>query len=390
MADLNIIPDGAVLVRDGVIEEVGTTRRVENLVSSRLAREIDATGKVVMPAFVDPDIAIAAPLSGLRTADDPGEKDIRRMSRRRLESHATDTVADLARYGVLTVGAHTLSAPDLQNTHKTLKLHQAMQSKPLRIRSIFAPPCGNSELSDLTATDTTGLRPDEDRYHRERLSKIWMPAIFRSKLASLLEISVAPGRVDDARALASAAAAIGYNIRLRIPGSATADTLELAYSAGAVALVGPNPGNSDMARALADVGCVNVALTTRILAGDCADMRSAVDDGSPVALASGYRRDGPASYNPQFLLFLACQRLGLTPEEAIVATTYNAACSLRLSHVTGSLAPGKSADICIMDVDEYHELARRAGHHDAYLVMRAGKIVYRRPTPTTDWRDPVG
>ena len=38
MADLNIISDGAVLIRDGVIEEVGTTRRVENLVPARLAR----------------------------------------------------------------------------------------------------------------------------------------------------------------------------------------------------------------------------------------------------------------------------------------------------------------------------------------------------------------
>ena len=60
MTDFNIISDGAVLIRDGVIEEVGATRRVENLVTARLARVIDATGRVVMPAFVDPDIALAA------------------------------------------------------------------------------------------------------------------------------------------------------------------------------------------------------------------------------------------------------------------------------------------------------------------------------------------
>ena len=74
----------------------------------------------------------------------------------------------------------------------------------------------------------------------------------------------------------------------------------------------------------------------------------------------------------------------MTVEEAIVAATYNAACSLRLSHVTGSLAPGKSADICVMDVDDYRELPRRAGHHDLSVVMRAGKIVYRRPNLTLD------
>ena len=77
----------------------------------------------------------------------------------------------------------------------------------------------------------------------------------------------------------------------------------------------------------------------------------------------------------------------MTAEEAIVAATYNAACSLRYSHVTGSVAPGKSADLCLMDVDDYHELARRAGHHDVTLVMRAGKVVYRRAAVALDSND---
>ena len=80
----------------------------------------------------------------------------------------------------------------------------------------------------------------------------------------------------------------------------------------------------------------------------------------------------------QHLLHLGVYRLGLNPAEAIVATTYNAACSLRISHVTGSLEPGKSADLVIMDVPDYRELARRAGHQDLSLTMRAGRVVYRR------------
>jgi hypothetical protein len=30
-----------------------------------------------------------------------------------------------------------------------------------------------------------------------------------------------------------------------------------------------------------------------------------------------------------------------------------------------------------MDVPDYHELPRRAGHHDASLVMRKGQVVFR-------------
>jgi imidazolonepropionase len=49
-----------------------------------------------------------------------------------------------------------------------------------------------------------------------------------------------------------------------------------------------------------------------------------------------------------------------------------------MSHVAGSLEPGKYADIVVMDVPDYRELARRVGDSDATLVMRAGHVIYCR------------
>jgi imidazolonepropionase len=368
MSDLSIISDGALLIRDGIIEEAGQTRRIENLAHARYAREIDAAGKVVMPAFVDPDIGLAVPSAGGYYPEQSSENDIRRVSSRRLLSEASSIAADLVAFGVLTVGAHTLQAPDLQNTRKALRMHQIMQSKPLRIRSVFSPG------ADLRTTDAG----------RQQIGEVWMPAIFRKKLASLLEVPVASSHIEAARRFAAAAAAAGYNIRMRVSGPTTTEVLELAYSAGAVSLIGAIPEPSNISRALADLGCVKVILASRLLDGGWVSKRRAVDEGTPIALASGYRRDGDTSMNPQFLLYLATHGPGISIEEAIVAVTYNAAYSLRLSHVTGSLAPGKSADICIMNVGDYRELTRRAGHHDVSLVMRAGKVVYRRPGLTMD------
>ena len=48
-----VVQDGSVLIVDGLIREVGPTRRVENLAAARGAVEINATGRVVMPGFVD-------------------------------------------------------------------------------------------------------------------------------------------------------------------------------------------------------------------------------------------------------------------------------------------------------------------------------------------------
>ena len=50
MNNLTVIPTGALLIRNGVIQEVGPSRRIENLVSARNAREVDASGQIVMPA----------------------------------------------------------------------------------------------------------------------------------------------------------------------------------------------------------------------------------------------------------------------------------------------------------------------------------------------------
>ena len=53
-----IIQDGAVLIADGMIAEVGPSRRIENLRAARGAQEIDASGNVVMPGFVDSSVQL--------------------------------------------------------------------------------------------------------------------------------------------------------------------------------------------------------------------------------------------------------------------------------------------------------------------------------------------
>jgi imidazolonepropionase len=354
MSELGAIHDGAILLRNGRIENVGSTRQVENLAVARKARVIEAAGRVVMPAFVDPDTTLTGPARG--ASAESKEADMRRVSKHRLESRAAAVAADMARYGVLTVGSHTLFAPDLRTTSRALRLHQAMQSKPLRIRSIFSPAGG--ELAHV--------------------AELWMPPIYTRKLASILEIPVTSGQEEAARKLATAAAKVGFNIRLRVAGPTTQAVLELALAAGAISVIGGIPEASAASLALADAGCVTIGVTTRILSGDYKSKRKAIDEGIPLALGSGYRQDSATSMNPQFELYMACHQLGMKIEEAIVAASHNAACALRLSHVTGSLAPGKAGDICVMDVEDYRELNRRAGHHDVSLVLRAGQVVYRR------------
>ncbi len=52
LCDLSIIPDGGILVRDGAIVVTGPSDVIEKQMSSD-AEVVDATGRVVLPGFVD-------------------------------------------------------------------------------------------------------------------------------------------------------------------------------------------------------------------------------------------------------------------------------------------------------------------------------------------------
>ena len=53
LMELGVINDGSVLIKDGRIDEVGSTRRVENIAKPRSAKVIDVAGKIMIPGFVD-------------------------------------------------------------------------------------------------------------------------------------------------------------------------------------------------------------------------------------------------------------------------------------------------------------------------------------------------
>jgi imidazolonepropionase len=147
---------------------------------------------------------------------------------------------------------------------------------------------------------------------------------------------------------------------------------------GALALLSPYPAAAEWLTRMP--GCVHVIQAIGEFDSDAASpqaFRKSLDNGWPAAISGG-AAPGHAVANPQYLLHMAATRFGMAAEEAIMATTWNASCSLRMSHVTGSLEPGKAADLLIMDVPDYRELARRPGESDVYMSLSAGRVVYRR------------
>lgn len=124
LLNLGMIQDGAVLISDGSIAEVGPTRRLENLAVARDAEEIDASGCVVLPGFVDSGVALIGGVA--------------EHSPRALKTLALHRIEEAVRCG--TTAMEALCGPGLTAAAalKALRVHAVLRELPLTLVSTIA------------------------------------------------------------------------------------------------------------------------------------------------------------------------------------------------------------------------------------------------------------
>lgn len=86
-----------------------------------------------------------------------------------------------------------------------------------------------------------------------------------------------------------------------------------------------------------------------------APARKMIDAGLPLVLASDYNPGSSPSGNMLFVFALACIKMRLTPEEALHALTINGAAAMELQNEAGSVAVGKTANLIL--TKKIHALA---------------------------------
>ncbi len=145
-------------------------------------------------------------------------------------------------------------------------------------------------------------------------------------------------------------------------GARSADHLVFTDSAGAVALAGAN-----VCAVLLPIAALYLKL------GRFAPARMLIEHGVPVALATDVNPGGGLSPSMPFAMTLACLTMGMTLEEALVASTLNAAWSLDRSEGVGSLEPGKLMDAVVIEGPLVELL--RVGVPAIRAVIKRGVIV---------------
>ena len=101
-----------------------------------------------------------------------------------------------------------------------------------------------------------------------------------------------------------------------------------------------------------------------------APARGLIDAGLPLAIGTDFNAGSNLSESMQMAMSLAVLKLKLTPQEALIAATVNAAHSLRRDHKVGSIEVGKQADILVVNLRDIHEWPY---HYGVNLVERVYK-----------------
>ena len=104
-------------------------------------------------------------------------------------------------------------------------------------------------------------------------------------------------------------------------------------------------------------------------------MRALLDGGAAVALATDFNPGTSAVLSMPEAIAIGCTLYGLSPLEAITAATLNAAWVLGLSDALGSLAPGKRADLVVLDADHVRHIPYRPGHNPVRATLVEGRLV---------------
>lgn len=104
--------------------------------------------------------------------------------------------------------------------------------------------------------------------------------------------------------------------------------------------------------------------------------RRMIDSGLAVAIASDFNPGSSPSGNMALMLSIACVQYNMTPEEAINAATINAAYAMGISSDSGSISPGKIANLIITErIPGYAYIPYAFGMNVNAAVMIKGKIV---------------
>jgi imidazolonepropionase len=220
------------------------------------------------------------------------------------------------------------------------------------------------------------LPPSADRAaYVARVARELVPEVARERLARFVDAYVDANAftVEEARTVGEAARAHGLGVRLHVGQFADIGGAELAAELGAASVdhvehISP-AGIEALARA--GVAAVLLPVASFTLAQPPPPVRALRDAGVSLVVASDANPGTAPTESLPLALALAVRSYGMSPDEALLASTGHAAASLRLAD-RGVLREGARADLVVWDLPHEHAIVQPWGVSKTRTVLVDG------------------
>ena len=386
-SEISVISDAAVAVQRATVVQIGRSDQI--LAQYRSKHVINATGRTVLPGLVDPHThlvfagsrerelemklegksymeilaaggGILSTVAQTRKTGKPRLLEICRERAQSLLTHGTTTIEVKSGYGLTTL-----------DEIKCLEVARALDKiGPFHIVPTFLGAHAIPEEYRGRAGDYVDL-----------VTREMIPAIAKKKLARFCDVFCESGvfTIEQTERILEAARNSGLGAKIHADEFSDTGGALLAGKIGATSADHLLHSSDEGIREMAEQGTVGVLLPAApltLMTGKYANARKMIDYGLPVALGTDLSPSCMVE-NQQVSIALACYCMRMTPAEAIVAVTINAAHAIGEARRIGSLEPGKKADILIIDAPNHRFLGYRFGVNLVDTVIKDGKIVVK-------------
>src|SRR5436853_361028 len=386
LSELAIIPDGAMLIRDGRIDVVGPSAEIEKRAGD--AELIDARGKVVLPGFVDAHTHLVFAGNRLDDFERRGRGETyeqiakagggiwstvektRAASEDELFVTAKKRVDWFLKCGTTTVEAKSGYGLTLEDELKILRVIRRLNDET-RLEMVPTFLGAHAVPRDTSSDEYIDLVINE-----------MLPRVAKEKLAEFCDVFCERGYFDieQSRKILSAAKNLGLKLRGHVDqltnsggaklmaelGATTADHLEKTDEQGIAALKSANVQPVLLPGSVYALGSTSYPRA-----------REMIEAGLAIVLATDFNPGSSPTPAMPMVLSLASTQMKMSPAEAITAATINAAYSLNRGGKIGSLEPGKLADFAIFDCEDYRELAYWFGFSQTHAVYVRGECTLK-------------
>jgi imidazolonepropionase len=393
MANLQTITDAFLMIENGLISSFGKMKDIgKELDSGRSQwhKVIDASGKMVFPCWCDSHTHLVFPASreveyvdkikGLSYEEIArrgggilnSAKKMHLATEKELYLSAIQRLDEIVSSGTGAVEIKSGYGLSVEGELKMLRvIRRLKENSPLSIVSTFL---GAHAIPMEYKEDPTAFV--------DLIINEMIPLVAAEELADYIDVFCDRGffSVEDSDRILNAGMKYGLRPKIHANELGLTGGVQVGVKYNALSVDHLEHIGEDEIAALKDSETMPTVLpgASFFLGLPYAPVRTMIDAGLPVAMASDFNPGSSPSGNMQFILSMGCIKYRMLPEEAINAVTINGAYAMGLEEELGSIAIGKKANIFITkEIPSIQYMPYAFGSNKVETVILGGKVVGR-------------